>query len=398
MDHLRILSVIPYYAPAWAYGGPVRVAYEINKRLAARGHQVTVATTDALDRQKRLENRHEYLDGVEVIRFRNLHNGLAWQRLFLPIGFQSWLSEHIDQFDLVHLNDIRTLQNLLALPILQRSRLPFIVMPHGGLPRELGRGSLKWIYDQIVGWQLLEQASILHALTPLERAQYHALGIDDARIVEIPNGIPVAEFDLEVDTEAFKVQHGMPPHRPIVGFLARLNAIKGPDFLIDAFAEVRRQRPDAILLMAGPDDGALADLQAQIARLGLTEAVHLIGYVGDSQTKACVYRASHVYVLPSRYEIQGISLLEALLNGTPVITTHQCGLSPLLADKGMADVVPFGDVQALAHAMLRQLDVGRDDYRQQARRNFVTEQFNWDRMVDQWEVVYQRTLRDKESS
>ena len=295
-DRLRILHIVPYYSPAWPYGGPVRAIYELTQRLVQRGHAVTVYTTDALDSSHRAESGEHTIEGVTVRRSPNWSNTLAWNRLFFPRGFRRELRQTAHQFDVAHLTEFRTMQNAEALPILRRHRLPYIMMPQGSLPPELGRTAIKRAYDLLVGRSLLQQAAILHALTEMERDQYAALGISRNRIFISPNGIDVSAFDLDdVDVAAFKRQHRIPEERPVVGFLARLNHIKGPEFLVDAFAQMLRVRPDAILMLVGPDDGVKSEIEAQIRRLGIGDMVRFVGYIGDHEVDAaCAFAANQV--------------------------------------------------------------------------------------------------------
>jgi glycosyltransferase involved in cell wall biosynthesis len=395
VEHLRILHIVPYFKPAWAYGGPVRVVYELSKRLIERGHEVLVYTTDALDAHSRSEAGEQIIDGVRVRRFRNLSNRLAWNRLFIPLGFGGRLAQTMQRFDVIHLHEFRTLQNVYALPALHKAGRPYILMPHGGLPPELGRKGVKRIYDLLYGQRLLEGAARLHALTEMERQQYLALGLPDSRIIIIPNGIDVTAFDHGADASAFKRQYGVRDDQPVVGFLGRLNSIKGPEFLVEAFAQVLAHKPNAVLMLVGPDDGAQRELESQVDRLGIREAVRFTGYIGDNERKAAAYRAFDLYVLPSRYENQSTTVLESLLNATPSILTDRCGLTPQLVQSGVARAVPFGDVEALAREIMDILE-NRDRARAQAEhgRRYVVEHFNWETLTDQWIEVYRACVQE----
>ena len=76
---MKILQVTPYFAPAWAYGGPPRVMADYARGLVSLGHEVTVFTTDVLDESSRASPAVEDLDGAHVRRFRNISNDLAWR-------------------------------------------------------------------------------------------------------------------------------------------------------------------------------------------------------------------------------------------------------------------------------------------------------------------------------
>ena len=69
---MRILHIIPYFYPAWAYGGTCRAAWELARALVRHGQQVVVFTTDALDAQQRIGPAFEVVEGVEIHRVANL--------------------------------------------------------------------------------------------------------------------------------------------------------------------------------------------------------------------------------------------------------------------------------------------------------------------------------------
>ena len=73
---MRVLQVIPYFYPAWSFGGPVRSVYHISRELAKRGHEITVYTTNAFDTKRNFKIRKTgtYIDGICVRFFRNVFN------------------------------------------------------------------------------------------------------------------------------------------------------------------------------------------------------------------------------------------------------------------------------------------------------------------------------------
>ncbi|MBN1122099.1 MAG: glycosyltransferase family 4 protein [Anaerolineae bacterium] len=391
-EQLHILHISPYYAPAWAFGGPVRVIYEIARRQAADGHTVAVVTTDALDSTHRAPAEWETDQGLDIYRCRNLSNFLAWRRLFFPPTMGRVISEMLPAIDVVHLHEIRSMTNALALRPLLKSGIPYIVTPHGGLPTELGRTAYKRFFDLMWGNRLLDRAAGLHAITDMERQQYLDRGLPEDRIVVIPNGIDVDAFDIDADPDSFRRRFDIPIDAPLVGFVGRLNPIKGIDFLIDAFAEVLTHKPGAILLLAGPDDGARADLEKQVERLGIGSAVRFGGLFEGDEMRAAAYRAFDVCVLPSRYEILGITLLESLLNATPVITTDRCGLAGLLTDQDIGRVVPFGSTGDLSAAILATLDDPSAIEQAHRGRDYVSQHLNWDAISDRWIDTYRAII------
>lgn len=386
---MRILHVIPYFYPAWAYGGTCRAAWELARASVRHGLQVEVFTTDALDAQQRAGPTFEVVEGVEIHRVANLSNRLAWARVFLPLGFGSQLSAAVARADVVHLHEFRSYQNAIALPIIERQRKPFVVTPQGSLPRIMGRYALKAVYDQLYGRRSLRSAARLHALDDMERRQYIGLGVEPARIAIRPNGIDPAEFASLPDAEAFRARHGIDAHAPIVLFLARVNRIKGVDFLVQSFALVHKRVPHALLLIVGPDDGFLGEVKRQVNALGIGGQVRFIGYL-DGKEKLAAYRAASIYVLPSTYDIFGITLLEALACGTPVIATDGVGFADFMRQNNLGAVVKFGDTAALQAEIARLLQQPLPELaaRSAAGRQYVLQNFGWENIARDWLQVY----------
>src|SRR5206468_4130729 len=138
------LQVTPYFAPAWAYGGPPRVMYDYATGLAARGHEVEVFTTDVLDAGRRADPAVEVLDGVLVRRFPNVSNELAWRtKKYLPRGLLTALLRESGRFDAVHVTDARTFLTAAAYLASRGRGVPLCLSAHGSLPGSAGlRGAV----------------------------------------------------------------------------------------------------------------------------------------------------------------------------------------------------------------------------------------------------------------
>lgn len=392
---MHILHIIPYYAPAWAFGGPVRVATEVATRMAARGHRLSVLTTDSAGPPGRLSQREEVLDGVQVMRLPNLNKHLAWRRLFVPVGFRAALAHLLPGVDLVHLHEFRSLLSAWALEPLQRAGIPYILSPHGGLPM-LGRSAYKRVFDAAFGRRLIDRAAALHAITPMEAAQYRVFGVDPNRIALIPNGIDADLVQIEAEPAILRAELGIGLEQPMILFLARLNAIKGPDLLIEAFTLIAGEFPEAVLVLAGPDDGMRDELRQRADALGIAQRLRWLGLIEGEARKVALYRAADLYVLPSRYEILGISALEALAQARPLILSDACGIAGPLEAAGAAVIASVEDVESLA-AALRHLLADPQAARQMGQRGqaLALAEYAWDGIADRWEVLYQACAKGR---
>jgi len=256
----RILHITPYYAPAWAYGGVVSAVTGLATAQAALGLSVTVLTTDALDPQRRNSVSREVIDGVHVIRCRNLSNAIrARYNLSLPVGFRSALRDsQAVQADVIHTHELRTVENVLL--SFENRTTPIILSPHGTLPYGTGRSLFKRGWDALIGRRLLKRIDHVAALTEAEaddaRTLWETMGVSFPGVSIIQNGIPAdfMEFGTAPTLPDIRSRYAL-GSGPIVLFMGRLHERKGLQFLIPAFAQIAPDFPDSRLLIVGPDSG-----------------------------------------------------------------------------------------------------------------------------------------------
>jgi len=126
---------------------------------------------------------------------------------------------------------------------------------------------------------------------------------------------------------------GLTEDQPMLLFVGRLAFEKNIEFLLEMFAHVLVQRPDARLVLAG--EGPAADhLRQQVKQRGLQERVLFLGYLPRDGALQALYRAADAFVFASSTETQGLVLIEALALGTPVVA---------LAEMGTRDIVREGE-------------------------------------------------------
>ena len=385
------MQVIPYFYPAWSYGGPPRSVYGLCKELVKRGHEVTVFTTDALDGRNRIKEKREITDGIEIRRFRNLNNYIAYRhRIFLSPGIINAMREDLKKYDVVHLNEFRTLQNLLAHHYAMKYEVPYIVQPRGSVVNILAKQRLKSLFDVMGGRTLLKDATRLIALAPLECTQFISYGVGEEKIEVVPNGIDLTEYQDLPAKGGFRQKHGLESNHKVILFLGRVHKIKGIDLLIKAFGGIAGEFNDARLVIAGPDDGYLPALVNLVGELKLEEKVIFTGPLYGEQ-KLAAYVDADVYTLTSLYESFGVSVFEALACGTPVVVTDRCGIADIIKNKGGL-VVPY-EAAPLKDALRQMLE--DDSKRQQYGMDgqaLVRGKYGWGAIAERMEGVYKGVI------
>jgi glycosyltransferase involved in cell wall biosynthesis len=251
----------------------------------------------------------------------------------------------VRQSDVIHLMGYWSILGAMVSIAARRTGVPYVVSPAGALPL-FGRSRwLKQIFNQIVGRQLIRKASGWIAITNAERSDFMPYGISPGEIEVLPNGVNEADFAVN---ELSKADGRKVPSGALILFMGRLNRIKGPDLLLDAFAQVATEFPDTRLVFAGPDEGLGAALAQEAETQGLRDRVHFLGFVSGID-KSLAYRSASLLVVPSRHEAMSIVAVEGGICGTPVLMTNQCGLDELAEiDPGL--IVP-ATAKGLAHGL-----------------------------------------------
>jgi glycosyltransferase involved in cell wall biosynthesis len=201
-----------------------------------------------------------------------------------------------------------------------------------------------------------------------------------ARVRRQPHGINVAEYAPRPEER----ERALASARIL--FLANVGPRKGILPLVEAFAGVYAVRPDARLVIGG-DGPILRAVRVRVAELGLTDAVEVLGNVERADIAAHL-RSSAVYCLPSFGEPYGMTAIEAMAAGLPLVVTDTGGLAEVAGEQG-AIRVPPRDVPALRDALLAVLQ-SPERARAMGDHNMgrARDEFDWSVVVDSLESAY----------
>src|SRR6185503_3599699 len=165
----------------------------------------------------------------------------------------------------------------------------------------------------------------------------------------------------------------------------RLHESKGNSYLIEAAAQVVRERPAARFFLVG-EGPLLPDLQAQAARLGLGDRFVFAGFQRDVARTLSAFDLS---VFPSLWEGTPITAFEALAMGKPIVSTDADGLLDILTDTQDALIVPRRNAAALADMIVWAIDRPDERARLSAGARRTGRQYDIDRFVRKMEQLYQ---------
>jgi len=387
---MKILQVVPYFPPAYAFGGPVKVSFQVSKELVQRGHEVVVYTSDAKDLVSRLSvEQVSYVDGIKVNYFRNIW--VPKLKLFLTPGLVSKVKEEVRQFDVIHLHEFRTFQNIIIHYYAMRYGVPYVLQAHGSLPRFTYLKWLKWIYDKFFGYRLLRDASKVIALNKVEAEQYQSMDVQDERIAIVPNGIDLTEYSDLPPKKSFKERYNIPLESKLILYLGRIHQSKRIDLLINSFFLVlaRFKCSSIILVLMGPDDGYMDEAKSLAESLGIINSILFTGFVSAEDKRKALVDAD-IFVTPS-FSGFPMTFLEACATGTPIITTTLGDKLGWINGKvGYVTSPTYYNMAEAIHAI-----VSNDELRGNFSRNcikIVESNFSLEKVIDRLEHIYKKVI------
>jgi glycosyltransferase involved in cell wall biosynthesis len=176
----------------------------------------------------------------------------------------------------------------------------------------------------------------------------------------------------------------------VILYLGRIHKVKGLALLARSFASLAKDLPDTRLVIAGPDDGYLQALKKLVISLKLESTIIFTGPV-YGQDKLAVYVDADVYVLPSFYDVFGVTVLEACACGIPVIVSDCSGVADIVGNQ--AGLIFSRNEAQLKQSLLKMLtaDKLRREYSKKGKL-LVRNTYNWREIAKQMEVVYDEIL------
>lgn len=348
---LRIALVHQRHA---AVGGTERLLNALAAHLAERGHEVVIVC-----------RRHEAAPHARV-RFEVLHGfalGTSWRLSRFARDVERHLAH--TRYDVVLGLGKTSTQDVIRAG--GGSHQTYVELAHRWVKqpweRALGLGTLKNRIAIALERRAYAPGAYRRVIAISEMVKRELMarhGVPEAAVAVIHNGVDLRRFHPSQRGSggagaALRTSLGWGPQHSVLLFLGRGFGRKGLDRLLQAFALIARERPQARLLVVGRDRGQAA-YERQAAALGLADVVRFVGERGDPEV---CYGAADVYVLPARYDPFAFSVLEALATGLPVITTDRTGASELIDDAVGSVVSAEGDADELARALRLWTEPGR---------------------------------------
>ena len=336
---LRVLLVAARYFPSM--GGLETHIYEVGRRLAQAGVEVTVLATDVSGRLPAVEES----EGIRIRRVR------AWpsnKDYYFAPGIYRVITR--GRWDLVHCQGYHNLVPPLAMLPAWRASIPFVLTFHSGGDVSRLRKALRGLHWTMLR-PLLSRARKLIAVSEFEAGFFRErLRLPAERFVVIPNGAYLPEVMEPPGGTTGEVEDA-----PLIVSVGRLERYKGHQRVIAAVPKLLELVPDVRVRIVGVGPYA-STLQKLARRLGIAEHVKIQAVPpGDRGGMAAVLARADLVTLLSEYESQGIAVMEALTLGRPVLVAGTSALQEL-AERGLARAIPLESTpEEVAAAVASQL-------------------------------------------
>ena len=360
-------------------GGVEENIINISQELMKRGHEVTVVTSDIPDRPKK-----EIIHGIKVMRTKPLFS--IFKTPIMP-NYKELLST-VDA-DIIHAHG--TIPNVsdVAIFYAAKNNIPSVLTYHfdGNADSIIG-SFFGEFYNRFINRKVVSKADKIIATSKSYAETSMVLNDFLGKIEIIPNGVDLNRFNPEIEVGNIREKYNL-PNGNIVLYVGRFVKYKGVEYLIRAMKYVEH----GTLVIAGK--GKLERRLKQKSEMKKLKNVKFLGYVPDEDLPK-LYRVSDVYVLPSitRGENFGISALEAMACGIPVIASDLPGVNWLVRDYCGMKVKPK-DVLGLAEKINELLsnDALRSEIGKNARKN--AEEYNWEDISKKVMDVYEEVLSSR---
>ena len=370
---MRILQVARQFYPK--IGGIESCVLNLSRGLVARGHHVEVVTLDRDLESGRPLTSPQQIDTIPIHRIPYFGS-----RRY-PIA-PSWLKLAGDA-DVIHIHAIDFFVDSAAFAqLLGRNHKPLVVTTHGGIFHTAAFRVLKNLYWRFILKRTLIAATRVVAVSDKDAALFSSI-VPPEKLVTIPNGIdPIFQ------------QTRAPRVRGRLVCIGRVSKAKGVDKVIQLIAALAHEFDDLELIVAGPDENGAADgLRQEAAARGIESRVRIVGELPLIEL-ATLVGSAHLFVSAAQHEGFGITTVEALSAGVPVLVVRT-GVHEQIVEPGVNgwfwSGIPDADATRTLRAALLLPDARLDEMRLEARES--ARPFDWNIATDKYERVLESAYR-----
>ncbi|MFX1593046.1 MAG: glycosyltransferase family 4 protein [Promethearchaeota archaeon] len=391
---INIAMLTPFFTGE--LGGPYNVISEIIPYLEKRGVSTTIFTTSAIEKYgKKRTEFYEYK--TKYYKIYRLDSFFKFREYRISFGLLPFLIKHENDIDLIHSHALRSYQEDISSIFSLIKKRPMVISPHGGI-------SINWDYsdkvpkmisDKTFGYLKKKLLNIHYiAVTKMEIPLIKKYGsVDEDHIHYIPHGVNLDIF-RPVDSGNLKKELGL-ENSDVLLYVGRIAKGKGVDKLIKMLHLIQRKNKNIKLVVIGGDAGYLHVAQTLIKKYNLSKNVIFLGYI-PKKNLFKYYSLADLVIYPSRQEIFGLVLCEAMACGKTVIGSDIFGPSEIIIDGETGYTSNFQDLDELSKKVAELLkDKDKLDYMGKKGLERVRKHYSWRTTAEKHFLLYKKILNRK---
>lgn len=378
---MRVCLVSSSFYPATFYGGPVSATWDLSKKLAEKGIELYVSTTNANGRQKLAVERNKYLEKEGNI-YVKYYNEQIINKFSFSFIFGIW--SDIKKSDVVYIQYLfhYTVLFSLLFSVIQHKKI--IICPRGSFSEFTLSNKLTFVKNLWLSLLIKPFANQIDWQASSYLEEFDIKKKFPSSTVEIINdGVDFQSFQVYQETSKTELvnRHSNSSITKVSNLffsMGRLHKIKGFDILIDAFHLFLKEDKDAKLIIAGGDDGVEAQLNAQIKNLNIENSVFLIGAIGFGERKMLLNNCDY-FTLASEFESFGIVVAEALSCGLPVVVSNKTPWKGIEINN--CGIFAENDMISFCQAFQKVQNI---KYNKEQIKKYVKENYDWEIIVEKF--------------
>jgi len=401
MTRFKILRIVPFFYPAFGYGGPITHTFNISKIQAKLGYDVRVFTTNIFkhDLVSNALPRYENIFGVKVHRYPIKFKIKGTHYWITPAVISNGLKY---DYDLIHAHTYRTFQTDIASFLSKIRNKPFILTAHGNM-RDLtrlqilrGKPSSKLIrlYDKFMKNFTINAPDIVIVHSNYEAIWTREIGVKAKKLRIVPHGVDIKKFSNLKLRNNFCEKYQI--HGKFILYVGRiLSGYRNLHSLIKIMPEITKEVQDVKLILIGEsfDIKYEMELKKLVSSLNLDQNILFItnptwnDIVGG-------YLSANVFVFPTnKSESFGIPLLEAGAAHCPVVAPNVGPVPEIIKNNISGLLVKLNDEEDFKKKILKILldenlekKLGDNGYK------IVSENYSWEKITELTNEIYSELI------
>lgn len=374
-------------------GGPYNVISEIIPYLEAKGVSTTIFTTSAIAKygNKRTEFYEHKSKNYRIYR---LDSFLKFREYRVSFSLLPLLIKHEKEIDLIHSHALRSYQEDMGSVFSLMKKKPMVISPHGGI-------SINWDYSDKIP-KMISDKTFGYLKKKLLRVHYIAVtkmeiplikkygGVDEDHIHYIPHGVNLDIFKQE-DSDSLKKELGL-ENSDVLLYVGRIAKGKGVDKLIKIVNLIQKRNKNIKLVIIGGDSGYLHIVKSLIRRYNLSKNILYLGYI-SKENLSKYYSLADLVIYPSRQEIFGLVLCEAMACGKAVIGSDIFGPSEIIKNGETGYTSNFKNLDEISKTIADLLkDKEKLNYMGKKGLERVKKHYSWKKAAEAHLKLYKRVL------